>query len=209
VLSGELEMLLGRSDLPAEARTRIERLASEVASMQELVEALLLLRLAAPFDGRGHEAFEPVNLADIAREAVGAAAERYPARRDDLELIAPDEVLVAGQAVLLASAVRNLVDNACKFTSSGQPIRVAVEESSPARVVVDDGGGGIPASERERIFDPFFRGGQVRDETSGFGLGLPILRHVARAHGGEVLLEDSPLGGARFILRLPAWRMNR
>ena len=209
VLSGELEMLLGQSDLPPEARARIERLAGEVASMQELVEALLLLRLATPFAGRGHDVFEPVNLADIAREVVGAATEHHPDRRDDLVLIAPDEVLVAGQPALLASAVRNLVDNACKFTSPGTPIRIAVEDASPARVAVDDGGSGIPIAERERIFDPFYRGGDVREETRGFGLGLPILRHVARAHGGEVLLEESSLGGARFILQLPAWSTSR
>lgn len=209
VLSGELEMLLGRNDLPPGARARVEHLAQEVASMQELVEALLLLRLASPFDGRGHEVFEPVNLADIAREVVGAAVDHRPDRRDDLKLMAPDEVLVAGQPALLASAVRNLVDNACKFTNPGQPIRVTVEDASPARVVVDDGGGGIAASERERIFDPFYRGGGVREETHGFGLGLPILRHVARAHGGEVLLEESSLGGARFILQLPAWSSSR
>jgi signal transduction histidine kinase len=209
VLSGELEMLLDRPDLPPDAHDRVRRAAAQVQTLRELVEALLLLRMAAPVGGEAREGFEPVNLADIARDVVAAMVERHPARRADVELTAPDEVLVSGQPVLLASAVRNLVDNACKFTSRGQPVRVEVKTTSVAEVIVDDGGPGVPVPERERIFDPFYRGRTVRPEAGGFGLGLPILRHVARAHGGEVLLQDSPVGGARFVLRLPLWSAGK
>jgi two-component system OmpR family sensor kinase len=72
-------------------------------------------------------------------------------------------------------------------------------------VVVEDGGRGIAAEDRDRIFDPFFRGAEARASHDGFGLGLPILRRVARAHGGDVAVSASALGGARFELRLPGW----
>jgi len=78
-----------------------------------------------------------------------------------------------------------------------------VETEGRAELTVDDSGPGIPVAERERVFDPFYRGAEARAGGSGFGLGLPILRRVARAHGGDVRVLDSPLGGARFVLRLP------
>jgi signal transduction histidine kinase len=150
-----------------------------------------------------------VNLADVVREVAAEAMQRSPSRSADVTLAAPDEVLVSGHPALLASAVRNILDNALKFTRAGVPIRLEVAGGSDAGVIVDDGGPGIPAAERERVFDPFYRGAEARAERSGLGLGLPILRQVARAHGGEVAIEDSPLGGARVGLRLPLWSARR
>jgi signal transduction histidine kinase len=72
-----------------------------------------------------------------------------------------------------------------------------------AHLRVDDQGPGVPEAERGRIFDPFYRGAGARAGSSGFGLGLPILRRVAEVHGGGVDVSRSPLGGARFELRLP------
>jgi two-component system OmpR family sensor kinase len=81
-----------------------------------------------------------------------------------------------------------------------------MQDQQWASVFVEDAGPGIDASERERLFDPFFRGTEARANNSGFGLGLPILRRVARVHGGDVAVERSSLGGARFELQLPRWR---
>ena len=72
-------------------------------------------------------------------------------------------------------------------------------------LTVDDDGPGIPAADRARVFEPFQRLDSSRDrQTGGFGLGLAIVRRVALVHGGDVRLEDSPLGGARFVMTLPA-----
>jgi two-component system OmpR family sensor kinase len=118
--------------------------------------------------------------------------------------VLPDEILVAGHGALLASALRNLLDNALKFTRPGQAVAVSlVETDGRAELTVDDSGPGISVAERERVFDPLYRGAEARAGGSGFGLGLPILRRVARAHGGDVQVLDSPLGGARLVLRLP------
>ena len=72
-------------------------------------------------------------------------------------------------------------------------------------ILIDDDGPGIPQSDREHAFIPFNRLDESRNQNlKGVGLGLAIARDVARAHGGEVVLEDSPLGGLRAVVRLPA-----
>ncbi len=207
VLSGELEMALAGPALPPATRAALDRSAAQVDAMRALVDALLLLRRAGQGAPAARAAFEPVNLSDVAAETLRAAAARAPGRATDLGLDAPDEVMVSGHAALLASAVGNLVDNALKFTTGSTRVRVTVaSDGAMARVVVEDGGAGIRAEDRERVFDPFFRGAEARAHLGGFGLGLPLLREVARAHGGDATLDDSPLGGARFTMSIPAWR---
>ncbi|MGH7741551.1 MAG: sensor histidine kinase, partial [Candidatus Eiseniibacteriota bacterium] len=134
----------------------------------------------------------------------------HPGRASDVRLSTPDEVLVSGHAALLASAVRNLIDNALKFTSLGDRVEIAISlADGQAVLTVDDQGAGIRDDERERIFDPFYRGAEARAGMAGFGLGLPILRRVARVHGGDVEVSRSALGGARFALRLPLLSATR
>ena len=116
---------------------------------------------------------------------------------------------MAGNPALLSSAVRNLVDNAVKFTRASQVVRLAVNaDPSGAYVIVEDAGQGILESERDLVFDPFYRGGEARAEEGGVGLGLPIMRRVVEAHGGSVTVGCSALGGARFELKLPLWRRD-
>jgi signal transduction histidine kinase len=204
VVSGELEYALADPGLPARDRDALRRAWQQSRELSDLVDALLLLRNADAL--RVGENGVPVNLSDVAREVTGQARAAEPARAGDLRLEVEDEVLVPGQAPLLAAAVRNLVSNALRFTAAGQPVAVSVSAGGTGGVlVVEDGGPGVRPDEAERIFDPFYRGPEARAAGTGFGLGLPLLRRVARAHGGEVLVGRSRLGGARFELRLPAW----
>lgn len=209
VLSGELELALQDRSLPAGRREGLARAWDQAMGLSDLVEALLLLRQSESAVAGSVEAGVPVNLADLARDVAREMSDRFPARAADVEVVAADEALVAGHATLLASAVRNLLANALKFTHAREPVRMTVSaQASRCEIVVEDAGPGIPDSDRERVFDPFYRGGDARAESEGFGLGLPILRRVARAHGGDVTLSESPLGGARFRLYLPAWRAS-
>ncbi len=204
VLSGELEMAGGRAGADPRLGRSLASAAEQVRAMRELVEAILLLHRSGETRGAVEAEFEPVNLADVVREVVAEAGPRHPARGGDICVQTPDEVLVRGDPALLASALRNLVDNALKFTRAGQPVQITVRAiGGGASLVVDDGGPGIPDHERRRVCDPFFRGAEARAGGSGFGLGLPILRRVARAHGGDVVLGQSALGGAQFTLTLP------
>jgi len=204
VLNGELELLLEAETPGSPTALGLTRAAEQVAAMRELVEAILLLHHTGEIGASGRDGREVINLCDLARETITDLRERSPARKEDLTYVVPDEILVAGDGALLASALRNLLDNALKFTRPGQAVAVSlVETEGRAELTVDDSGPGIPVAERERVFDPFYRGAEARAGGSGFGLGLPILRRVARAHGGDVRVLDSPSGGARFVMRLP------
>lgn len=175
-----------------------EVVLSEGSRMQEIVEGLLLL---ARLDEGATAVAVGVDLDDLALaearrvRALGSAAV-------DGRGIAPARVV--GDPRLLARAVRNLVDNAVRHASGTISLTTQSREGW-AIVCVDDDGAGVPEDERERVFERFTRLDEARSrDTGGSGLGLAIVSEVARAHGGTVRVETSPLGGARFTLRLPA-----
>lgn len=109
---------------------------------------------------------------------------------------------VLGDERVLAGVVRNLVDNAVRHAST----RVAVsltEHDGSAVLTVDDDGTGVPEDERERVFERFVRLDEARSrDAGGAGLGLAIVRDAVRAHGGDTTVVTSPLGGARFVVRI-------
>ncbi len=103
----------------------------------------------------------------------------------------------------LSYALDALIENAVKFTSEGGSISIRATRTGETAVIeVHDDGPGVPAAEAERVFEPFARDGGVR----GTGLGLPIVKAIAEAHGGSIALVSHPAGGATFELRLPGFR---
>lgn len=111
-------------------------------------------------------------------------------------------VVIDGDPVALRRLVTNLLDNAIKFGDRARA-RVYAEDQS-AVIEVDDDGPGLHGADPERVFEPFFRGEPSRSrETGGAGLGLAVVRSVARAHGGDAALENLPGGGLRARARLP------
>ncbi len=111
---------------------------------------------------------------------------------------AEQPVLINGNSFALEQAVRNLVENAIKYSSRDSTITIEVTPEPSIRVI--DTGRGVPAHAREQIFERFHRADR---RSNGSGLGLPIVRRVAEAHGGSVTVEDAPAGGAVFVLRFP------
>jgi two-component system osmolarity sensor histidine kinase EnvZ len=97
----------------------------------------------------------------------------------------------------------NLIGNALRYAEN---VKVeAIHTRGSLTVIVDDDGPGIPASSREDVFKPFVRLDEARNlDDSGTGLGLSIARDIARSHGGDITLDDSPMGGLRAIVRVPA-----
>ena len=118
----------------------------------------------------------------------------------------PEPVRITGDLGLLTRAVRNLVDNATRHAANDVLVALGRSDGS-AVITVDDDGPGIPVEQRERVFDRFTRVDEARDrKAGGAGLGLAIAREVARAHDGDLVATDSPLGGARLTLTIPADR---
>ncbi|PZE33966.1 sensor histidine kinase [Curtobacterium sp. MCSS17_006] len=194
-------------------RTEVADLAdvvrSEAVRLQDLVTGLLEL---SRLDEGGIRTRRPVDLDDLALDAVARARARStagvaPARDGDAPTVRVDGSAISAARVLgdervLAGVVRNLVDNAVRHAST----RVAVsltEHDGSAVLTVDDDGTGVPEDERERVFERFVRLDEARSrDAGGAGLGLAIVRDAVRAHGGETTVVASPLGGARFVVRI-------
>ncbi|WP_297507967.1 ATP-binding protein [uncultured Caulobacter sp.] len=114
-----------------------------------------------------------------------------------------EKVVIEGDPVALKRLVSNLVENALKYGGSARG--QVYGDGDMAIIEVDDDGPGVPTAELERVFEPFYRGEPSRNrETGGIGLGLAVVRSLARAHGGDVTLQNRPGGGLRASVRLPA-----
>jgi signal transduction histidine kinase len=105
----------------------------------------------------------------------------------------------------MAQALGNILSNAIKFTPPGGKVSVTVNHAAGRfSMQVTDSGPGIPHEERDRIFQPFYRGSQGKRIVEGMGLGLSIAREIVVAHGGDIRVDDSPAAGSSFILEIPA-----
>jgi two-component system phosphate regulon sensor histidine kinase PhoR len=112
----------------------------------------------------------------------------------------------------LAQALRNLLRNACEHTGAGGRVELGASAAGEGRVLlwVDDDGPGVVASERDRVFDRFYRSDRSRARSAGgTGLGLAIVRAIVDAQGGRVWATEAPLGGARVAIELPGYRDTR
>ena len=179
------------------ARGEISHLIEEVDRMVRLADSLLVM---ARDVSAGMPRAEVVNLADTVR-AVGVRV--LGERRADLDAL-PDEALTRGDEELLGIAVENLFDNASKFASPERPVSLRLEEDGGRiRFVITSPGARIAESERVRLFDRFYRAPEARAARPGHGLGLPLARHIARLHGGDVACVSQPDQDACFELVIP------
>jgi signal transduction histidine kinase len=132
------------------------------------------------------------------------AAEVEPVTGDhELSIVASEAAIVDGVRDDLHRLALNLIENALRHTPPGTRVRATlVRQDADVVLTVADDGPGIPAALRERLFERFVRG--RGDAGGGSGLGLSIVRAVAESHGGTVVAESPPEGGARFVVRLPS-----
>jgi two-component system, OmpR family, sensor kinase len=184
-------------DQPARPdRDAIEaQLARDSRRLGHLIDDLLNL---ARLEARERPHRELVDLSDLASLAVTATRTTDPAPRVDLVTAGP--VPATGDRDALLRAVRNLLDNA--FAVADTVVVEVTQTTDGPTMSVSDNGPGVPADQRERIFEPFVR--LPRNGRGGTGLGLAIVRRTIESHGGTITCDPSPTGGARFTLRLPA-----
>jgi signal transduction histidine kinase len=192
--------MLKRAPDEAARLAAVDALHEGIDRAVRLVEQLLSLARSEP--GAPAAAFETIDLAVLVRSAVADTVPLAHARGSALELFADAPVPMRGDANALGVLARNLADNAVRYspTNSRIEVRVSVDAGAPT-LRVDDSGPGIPADERERVFDRFYR--RAASDETGTGLGLAIVRGVAERHGAAVQLSKSDLGGLRVIVRFP------
>ena len=144
-----------------------------------------------------------LDLSELVRQAAADVVPFARTREGSLALFADSPVPIDGNAVALAALVRNLADNALRYSPLGSQVELHVlDDAGTPLLRVDDAGPGIPAEERERVFDRFYR--RAGSDAPGSGLGLSIVRSVAEQHGARVTLGTSPLGGLRVSVRFVA-----
>jgi signal transduction histidine kinase len=169
-----------------------EELTRSIAELDELIgEMLLSSRLDALHT---LERSEEVDLLALAAEE----ASHFD------RSVEGEPVIVNGDPSLLRRLVRNLLDNAERHAGGATRIAVHRSSSAEAELTIEDHGRGVSENEREKIFEPFYRAAAANPATKGFGLGLALVRQIARAHGGEVRYSPAPQGGSRFIVTIPA-----
>jgi signal transduction histidine kinase len=198
VARGEIEALSEHDFEGGKARA-----LSALDRLVELVEVLLwFARVQQPLD---ESRMGIVNVADLVRAELSERRGDVVAATVSCRL--PDEALVRGDEHLLRRVTANLIDNAIKH-GDGVAIDIAgSREGDRLLLRVSNTGGGPAFQERERLFEPFVRGSGRSNDASGFGLGLPFARAVARAHGGDVELVGTTPERTEFSLTLPlaAW----
>jgi signal transduction histidine kinase len=195
---GHAELLAGDLAGRAEARD-IDVVVGELTRLRRLGERLLMIAASEDPDFLHPE---PVALDRFTMEAF---RKWMPTARRRWRLGRLDHVLVTADRERLGLAVDALLENAVRHTADGEEIRLEVvrdRDGETAHMIVADGGAGIPRAELDRIFDRFRSGSQLGG-ARGTGLGLALVRAVARAHGGEVRVRSAPGEGSEFALVLP------
>lgn len=196
---------------PEQAQRFLDRLSSEIGRLTELTNDLLTLsRLEEPETGRPTD-FGATDLSRLAGEVASEVEPLAAAKSQSLTRSLGRQASVLGDEVALRTMIRNLLDNAVRYTDEGGHIELSVRvepgEDGQGWVVlsVRDNGVGIPQTDRQRVFERFYRVDKARSrDTGGTGLGLSIVRHVAERHGGRVAVESTLGIGSTFTVYVPS-----
>jgi two-component system OmpR family sensor kinase len=198
---------LARAQNEAERSDAMEKLSAGVQRAIRLVEQLLSLARQEP---RAEVIRKRVRLDDLARDVVAEMVPLADARKIDLGISASQPAFVLGDPDALRTLVRNLLDNAVRYTPVGGTVDLSVQESgdpgksnSSAVLRIVDTGPGIAPDERQRVFDRFYR--PPGTSPPGSGLGMAIVKAIADAHGASIALDAGPGGqGLAATVAFPA-----
>jgi two-component system OmpR family sensor kinase/two-component system sensor histidine kinase QseC len=195
----QLQLLDRAPDEAARLEAR-SRLGAAVERAIHLVEQLLALARSEPQESALDS--EAVDLSAAAAEGIRDTHELAESRNIDLALDATPNLLIRGNSEALRVLVRNLVDNAVRYTPPRGSVQVRTR-STPKEAVLEvtDTGPGIPPADRERVFDRFYRRAAALD--NGTGLGLAIVKAIAERHGAHVVLDEAPGGGVHAVVNFP------
>jgi two-component system, OmpR family, sensor kinase len=196
---------LSSSNMSSAARARLETLQTGVQRTRTLLDQLLAMARAQEIIESN---FTPISLWQILRTIIEDMMPLAENKRIDLGVTEKSDALVAAREIDLKILIKNLLENAIRYTPNEGTINLSVYTSHKTVVLrVDDTGPGIPQHERERVFDPFYR--ILGSDTDGSGLGLSIVKKIAARIGATITLDDyetQPGGasGLRVLVSFPA-----
>lgn len=192
--------LLRRDLDPHERELSVDEATSEAQRMRRLINELLLLAQA---DAAQAIARAPLRLDELVTEAVAAVQRQAPEHVYQMQIESP--LVVIGDEERLTQLVRNLLENAAKYTPPGTMVDVHLRQSGTvAQLIVADSGPGIAAEHLVHLWDRYYRVDDVRSrESGGTGLGLPIVKFIAEAHGGRADVVSQLGAGTTFTIELP------
>ncbi len=198
---GHLEVALRREREPAEYKRVLTTAIAQAERLRQIIESLLFLTRA------DNETEMPgLEMIDL-RDCVKQYLETHPIERSsDFTFTMPtNPIKVKVQQAMLTQVLSNLVENACKYSPIGSPIKISVQtESNEAVISVEDKGYGIDSEEANRIFEPFFRSAEARRRgTAGTGLGLSVASRIVHSFGGRLEVQSKIGEGSRFEVHLP------
>ncbi|MBF2019647.1 MAG: two-component sensor histidine kinase [Hydrococcus sp. C42_A2020_068] len=204
ILSNAQVGLLAPIEDSLQQRQRLGKIVQTTKSMSSLIDNLLFL---ARHEGRlNPQDLKEIDLVDLLKSLVDRyqtlAAERNLSLIADLPL---EPLKLNADSALLSQAVKNLLDNACKYSSSGGTVQLKLlTKVRRVFIEVEDNGIGIPEADLPHIFERFYRVDEARSrQTGGFGLGLAIAQQIIKAHGGQIAVESTLGKGTRFQICLP------
>lgn len=188
-----------RSQNSEEQRQALDKVQESVDRASRLVDQLLTLARVDPESGQALH--EKVGLKRLCEDVMADLANEAAVKSIELELVADGAPHILGMQESLSIMLRNLLDNAIRYTPTGGRIRVRITSPDDQHIElhIEDSGPGIPTSERQKIFERFYR--LAGQETSGSGLGLSIVKRIAELNQAELELGDSSLGGLEVIIR--------
>lgn len=197
------ETVMDSADDPAAVRRFTAQMRREAKRLAQLVQEIIdLSRLQGP---NALVDVAPVSVDAVVAEAVDRARVEAGGRHVALVVGGRRGLSVMGDPALLVTAVRNLIDNAVRYSEPGTRVGIGVRSRDGfVEIAVVDEGIGIAPEDQTRIFERFYRVDPARSrQTGGTGLGLSIVKHVAADHGGEVTVWSTPGRGSTFTIRLP------
>jgi len=203
-IKGFIETVLDGAT-PEDSERFLRIVARQADRLDAIIDDLLSLSRIEKEADASDIVLSPVRLKEI---VMGAAVDGRPKadeRGVTFDIVCPDDLHVRANPLLLQQAIRNLVDNAVKYSESGGQVRLVGERTGDeVRISVVDKGCGIAPEHHARLFERFYRVDKARSrKLGGTGLGLAIVKHIILAHRGKVTVESTPGRGSTFTIHLP------
>lgn len=195
--------LLQEPDMPQAERQRfLANITREAGRIQEMVDRMM--ELTALETRRALDNVQPVALKPLLEELANAAQDAARQRQIQIDIDAPDDAVVDGDAFLLRRAVSNLLDNAVDFSPEGGSVKLSLLTSErSAQIQVQDQGPGIPDYAQDKVFEKFYSLARPSTRKKSTGLGLAFVKEIASLHHGRIELVNAAEGGALATLSLP------